>query len=141
MGSALDVDGDVVAFAYNNYGGRAGVAHLSLKDPANVVTIGGGTYHRATFPSLSHGKVVYQDRQRVSAVYEITTRVIDVATGEDKVIQRAAPGRASARRPSPATTSTGWSTRSIRTARRPCAVPGSTARASRTSARRTARRH
>ncbi|MGW7049452.1 M4 family metallopeptidase [Streptomyces avermitilis] len=92
VGSALDVDGDVVAFAYNNYGGRAGVAYLSLKDPANVVTIGGGTYHRATFPSLSHGKVVYQDRQRVSAVYETTTRVIDVATGEDKVIQRAAPG-------------------------------------------------
>ena len=92
VGRALDVDGDVVAFAYNNYGGRAGVAYLSLKDPSNRVQIGGGTYHRATFPSVSDGKVVYQDRQRVSVAYETTTRVIDVATGEETVIQQAAPG-------------------------------------------------
>ncbi|MEU3827625.1 M4 family metallopeptidase [Streptomyces sp. NPDC029080] len=88
-GTALGVDGDVVAFAYYNYGGRPGVGYLSLKDPANVVTVGGGTYHRSTFPSVSHGKVVYQDRQRVSAVYEATTRMVDVATGEETVIQRA----------------------------------------------------
>ncbi|MBL1086909.1 M4 family metallopeptidase [Streptomyces actinomycinicus] len=92
VGTALGVDGDVVAFAYNNYGGRAGVAYLSLKDPSNVVTIGGGTYHRSTFPSVSNGKIVYQDRRRVSAVYESTTRLIDVATGEEKVVQEAAPG-------------------------------------------------
>ncbi|MFG2603535.1 M4 family metallopeptidase [Streptomyces sp. NPDC048514] len=91
VGTALDVDGDTVAFAYYNYGGRAGVAYLSLKDPANVVMIGGGTYHRSTFPSLSDGRVVYQDWQRVKAVYESSTRVIDVATGEERVIERADP--------------------------------------------------
>ncbi|MFF7368634.1 M4 family metallopeptidase [Streptomyces tricolor] len=90
-GTALGVDGDVVAFAYSNHGGRAGVAHLSLKDPTHVETIGGGTYHRATFPSVHHGKIVYQDRRRVRAVYESTTRLIDVATGEETVIQQAAP--------------------------------------------------
>ncbi|MDH6622715.1 Zn-dependent metalloprotease [Streptomyces sp. LBL] len=110
VGNALDVDGDVVAFAYNNQGGRAGVAYLSLKDPANKVQLGGGTYRRATFPSVSDGKVVYQDRRRVRAEqdrqgvraeqdrqgvraeYESTTRMIDVATGEETVIQQAAPG-------------------------------------------------
>ncbi|MFF8726935.1 M4 family metallopeptidase [Streptomyces sp. NPDC015171] len=91
VGTALGVDGDTVAFAYYNYGGRPGVAYLSLKDPSNVVTIGGGTYHRSTFPSVHDGKVVYQDRQRVRAVYESTTRLIDVATGEQKVIQRSDP--------------------------------------------------
>ncbi|MFJ3230991.1 M4 family metallopeptidase [Streptomyces sp. NPDC086787] len=91
LGTALDVDGDTVAFAYYN-GGRPGVAYLSLKDPANVKTIGGGTSHRSTFPSVSDGKVVYQDTARVAAGYEYTTRVVDVATGEDKVIQRADPG-------------------------------------------------
>ena len=30
VGNALDVEGDVVVFAYNNHGGRAGVAYLSL---------------------------------------------------------------------------------------------------------------
>ncbi|MEU2062751.1 M4 family metallopeptidase [Streptomyces sp. NPDC013455] len=90
-GTALGVDGDTVAFAYSNHGGRAGVAYLSLKDPTNVTTIGGGTYHRATFPSVSDGKVVYQDRKRVAAVYESTTRLVDVATGEETVIQQAAP--------------------------------------------------
>ncbi|MEU5079571.1 MULTISPECIES: M4 family metallopeptidase [Streptomyces] len=88
-GSALGVDGDTVTFAYYNHGGRAGVAYLSLKDPANVVTIGGGTYHRATFPAVAHGRIVYQDRQRVRAVYESTTRLIDVATGEQTVLQKA----------------------------------------------------
>ena len=116
VGNALDVDGDVVVFAYNNHGGRAGVAYLSLKDPANKVQIGGGTYHRATFPSVSDGKVVYQDRQRVRAVYESTTRVIDVATGAEHVVQQAAAAPAWARRPSTASTSTGCSTRSARTA-------------------------
>ncbi|MFD0395722.1 hypothetical protein ACFQ3Z_41405 [Streptomyces nogalater] len=89
-GTALGVDGDTVTFAYHNHGGRA-VAYLSLKDPAAVVTIGGGTYHRATFPSVGHGRIVYQDRQRVRAEYESTTRLIDVATGEETVLQRAAP--------------------------------------------------
>ncbi|MEV4339487.1 M4 family metallopeptidase [Streptomyces sp. NPDC049590] len=91
-GPALGVDGDIVTFAYANHGGRAGVAYLSLKDPSDVVTIGGGTYHRATFPAVSHGRIVYQDRQRISAVYESTTRLIDVATGEETVLQKAAPG-------------------------------------------------
>ncbi|WP_240468003.1 M4 family metallopeptidase [Streptomyces dangxiongensis] len=91
VGTTLGVDGDIVTFAYNNYGGRAGVAYLSLKDPSDVVTIGGGTYHRATFPSVSGGRIVYQDRQRVSAVYEATTRLIDVATGEQTVVQQAGP--------------------------------------------------
>ncbi|MFH9657142.1 M4 family metallopeptidase [Streptomyces sp. NPDC017248] len=90
-GTALDVDGDLVTFAYYNIGGRAGVAYLSLKDPANVVTIGGGTYHRATFPSVSAGRIVYQDWQRVSAVYEATTRLRDTATGAETVIQQAGP--------------------------------------------------
>ncbi|MFJ5264701.1 M4 family metallopeptidase [Streptomyces sp. NPDC088387] len=88
VGSALDVDGDVVAFAYSTYGGRQAVGYLSLKDPAGRVTIGGGTYHRSTFPSVSNGKVVYQDRQRVRAGYELTTRIVDVATGEDKAVQQ-----------------------------------------------------
>ncbi|WP_434587640.1 hypothetical protein [Streptomyces sp. A5-4] len=86
-------DGDTVAFDYYNHGGRRGVAYLSLKDPANVVRIGGGTYHRSSFPSLSNGKFVYQDMRRVRApVYEYSTRVVDVATGEDTVVQFAAEG-------------------------------------------------
>ncbi|MFF1279944.1 alpha/beta fold hydrolase [Streptomyces sp. NPDC058299] len=36
---------------------------------------------------MSGGRIVYQDRQRVSAVYEATTRLIDVATGDQTVIQ------------------------------------------------------
>ncbi|MEU8893856.1 M4 family metallopeptidase [Streptomyces sp. NPDC048442] len=96
-GSALDVDGDVVAFAYYNHGGRQGAAYLSLKDPTKIVRFGGGTYHRAYNPSVSHGKFAYHARERVSlqagkgvnaaAVYELTTRVVDVATGAVKVIQ------------------------------------------------------
>ncbi|WP_459739662.1 hypothetical protein [Streptomyces sp. E-15] len=34
---------------------------------------------------MSHGKVVYRDRRRVSAVYDHTTRLIDVATAEETV--------------------------------------------------------
>ncbi|MBA2813666.1 hypothetical protein E0500_041715 [Streptomyces sp. KM273126] len=60
----------------------------------NRDTRGGGTYHRSTWPSVSDGKVFYQDRSRVRAVYESTTRVIDVATGEESVIRTAAPGTA-----------------------------------------------
>lgn len=92
IGRALDVDGDVVTYAYNNHGGRAAIAYLSLKDPANRVTRGGGTYRRASWPSVSDGKLVYQDRRRVSHVYEASTRVIDVATGEESVVQIATPG-------------------------------------------------
>lgn len=86
-GSAVDVDGDLVAFDYVTYGGRRAVAHLSVKDPANVETIGGGTYHRAWAPSVSNGRVAYQERRRVRAEYAVSTRVIDVATGENKAIQ------------------------------------------------------
>ncbi|MBB5937332.1 M4 family metallopeptidase [Streptomyces zagrosensis] len=88
VNGTLDVDGDVVTFGFANHGGRAGVLYLSLKDPANLVRIGGGTYHRAYSPSVSHGKVVYQEKERVRAVYEWSTRVVDVATGENKEIQR-----------------------------------------------------
>ncbi|MFG2551099.1 M4 family metallopeptidase [Streptomyces sp. NPDC048581] len=91
-GSSVDVDGDLVAFDYVTYGGRRAVAHLSIKDPANVETIGGGTYHRAWAPSVSHGKVAYQERRRVRAEYAVSTRVIDVATGENRAIQVASDG-------------------------------------------------
>ncbi|MFJ8630470.1 M4 family metallopeptidase [Streptomyces sp. NPDC093568] len=91
-GSSVDVDGDLVAFDYVTYGGRRAVAYLSLKDPANVQTIGGGTYYRAWAPSVSHGKVAYQERRRVRAEYAVGTRVIDVATGENRQIQPAADG-------------------------------------------------
>ncbi|MEY9996555.1 Zn-dependent metalloprotease [Streptomyces sp. V4I8] len=86
-GSSVDVDGDLVAFDYVTYGGRRAVAHLSIKDPANVESIGGGTYHRAWAPSVSHGRVAYQERRRVRAEYAVSTRVIDVATGENKAVQ------------------------------------------------------
>ncbi|GAA2253649.1 hypothetical protein GCM10010145_21840 [Streptomyces ruber] len=89
-GASVDVDGDVVAFSYANHGGRQGVAYLSLKDPAKKVTIGGGTYHRAYSPSVSDGKVAFQERERVRAAeYALNTRVVDVATGEETLIQRA----------------------------------------------------
>ncbi|WP_414495382.1 M4 family metallopeptidase [Streptomyces sp. CRN 30] len=89
-GSSVDVDGDVVTFSYANHGGRQGVAYLSLKDPTDKVTIGGGTYHRAYSPSVSDGKVAYQERRRVRAAeYALTTRVVDVATGENTEIQSA----------------------------------------------------
>ncbi|MEV6999060.1 M4 family metallopeptidase [Streptomyces sp. NPDC093982] len=91
-GSSVDVDGDLVAFDYVTYGGRRAVAHLSIKDPANVETIGGGTYHRAWAPSVSHGKVAYQERRRVRAEYAVSTRVIDVATGENTAVQSATDG-------------------------------------------------
>lgn len=91
-GSSVDVDGDLVAFDYVTYGGRRAVAHLSIKDPANVETIGGGTYHRAWAPSVSHGKVAYQERRRVRAEYAVSTRVIDVATGANTAVRSAADG-------------------------------------------------
>ncbi|MFD7538359.1 M4 family metallopeptidase [Streptomyces sp. NPDC059819] len=97
VGASTAVDGDTVAFPYYNYGGRPGIAYLSLKDPANVVQLGGGTYHRAYFPSVSHGKVVYQDMQRVAGrpvTYQYTTRVVDVPAGTDTVVQEA-PANAS----------------------------------------------
>jgi len=89
VGSSVDVDGDVVAFDYQNHGGRQGVAYLSLKDPTNKVTTGGGTYHRAYSSSASNGKVAYQERKRVRAEYALNTVVVDVATGEKKEIQTA----------------------------------------------------
>ncbi|MFE5894566.1 M4 family metallopeptidase [Streptomyces sp. NPDC056468] len=91
-GSSVDVDGDLVAFDYVTYGGRRAVAYLSIKDPANVETIGGGTYYRAWAPSVSHGKVAYQERRRVRAEYAVSTRVIDVATGENTAVQSATDG-------------------------------------------------
>lgn len=91
--AAMDVDGDVVTFGHANHGGRQGVTYLSLRDPANIVRIGGGTYHQSYTPSVSRGKVAYQDKRRVRAAeYEWTTHVVDVATGQDTVIQRATPG-------------------------------------------------
>ena len=86
-GSSVAVEGDTVAFERTTIGGRRAVSYLSLKDPTGMVTIGGGTYHRAYFPSLSHGRVVYQDMSRVRAEYAYTTRIVDVATGEDRVLQ------------------------------------------------------
>ncbi|MFH0519401.1 M4 family metallopeptidase [Streptomyces sp. M41] len=91
-GSSVDIDGDLVAFDYVTYGGRRAVAYLSIKDPAKVESIGGGTYYRAWAPSVSAGKVAYQERRRVRAEYAVTTRVIDVATGENRLIQPAADG-------------------------------------------------
>ncbi|WP_318199355.1 M4 family metallopeptidase [Streptomyces sp. SCL15-4] len=90
-GSVTDVDGDVVAFSFANVGGRSAVAYLSLKDPANVVTFGGGTYRRAYAPSVSGGKVFFRVWQRVAltrAVYEWRMTVVDVATGESTVVQQ-----------------------------------------------------
>ncbi|MFD7711960.1 M4 family metallopeptidase [Streptomyces sp. NPDC059785] len=87
-GSSIDVDGDVVAYSWYNYGGRPGVAYQSIKDPANRVTFGGGTYHRASSVSVANGKVAYQLYDRVRAVYEWSTRVVDVATGEQTVIEQ-----------------------------------------------------
>ncbi|EPH44292.1 putative Thermostable neutral protease NprT [Streptomyces aurantiacus JA 4570] len=92
VGDAVSVDGDVVTYQFYNHGGRRGVVYLSLKDPANRTSIGGGTYHRAYFPSASDGKVVYQEMKRVRAVYEWSTVLVDVATGERKRIQQAAAG-------------------------------------------------
>ncbi|MFD9488011.1 hypothetical protein ACFWBX_29400 [Streptomyces sp. NPDC059991] len=108
VGSSTSVDGDTVAFPYCNYGGRPGVACPSMKDPANVVQIGGGTYHRSHFPSVSNGNVVHQDVQRVrAAVHEYSTRVVDIATGANTAVQRSTAVRASARRPSTTPTSSG----------------------------------
>ncbi|CAL9375993.1 hypothetical protein SUDANB6_00958 [Streptomyces sp. enrichment culture] len=93
VGNVTDVDGDLVTFSYANVGGRSGVAYLSLKDPADVVTVGGGTYRRAYSPSVSDGKVAYQEWQRVGlavrAVYEWRTLVVDTATGETTVVHEA----------------------------------------------------
>ncbi|MEV6383496.1 M4 family metallopeptidase [Streptomyces sp. NPDC051773] len=86
VGSSIDVEGDTVTFEHHNHGGRRGVTYLSLKDPAAKVSIGGGTYRRASFPSLSDGRVVYQDYRRVRASYAYSTRIIDVATGEDTLL-------------------------------------------------------
>ncbi|GGQ02155.1 hypothetical protein GCM10010249_20810 [Streptomyces roseolilacinus] len=92
-GSATGVDGDLVAFGYANVGGRSGVAYLSLKDPADVRTVGGGTYRRAYSPSVSGGKVAYQEWRRVSlatrAAYEWRTLVVDAATGGTTVVHEA----------------------------------------------------
>ncbi|CAM5463923.1 hypothetical protein GCM10010329_32180 [Streptomyces spiroverticillatus] len=101
-GSSLDVDGDLVAFDYYNHGGRTGVKYLSLKDPSRIESIGGGTYHRAHGSSARNGKVAYQERRRVSltststgtgtdttraAEYSLATRLLDVATGENIIVQ------------------------------------------------------
>ncbi|GGV34463.1 M4 family metallopeptidase [Streptomyces spectabilis] len=88
VADAVDIDGDVVTFSHYNHGGRQGVTYLSLKDPANKVSFGGGTYHRSYFPSVSDGKVAYQERRRVRAEYAYTTRLVDVATGESTVVEQ-----------------------------------------------------
>ncbi|WP_405959686.1 M4 family metallopeptidase [Streptomyces sp. NBC_00024] len=88
VGSSMAVEGDTVAFEHHNHGGRRGVTYLSLENPAGKVSVGGGTYRRASFPSLSDGRVVYQDYRRVRATYEYSTRIIDVATGEDTLLHR-----------------------------------------------------
>lgn len=92
-GSVTDVDGDIVTFSYANVGGRSGVAYLSLRNPADVSTAGGGTYRRAYSPSVSDGKIAYQEWRRVAlaarAVYEWRTLVVDAATGETTVVHEA----------------------------------------------------
>jgi Zn-dependent metalloprotease len=88
VGSSMAVEGDTVAFEHHNHGGRRGVTYLSLEDPADKVSVGGGTYRRSSFPSLGDGRVVYQDYRRVRATYEYSTRIIDVATGEDTLLHR-----------------------------------------------------
>lgn len=92
-GSVTGVDGDVVTFSYANHGGRSGVAYLSLRNPADITTVGGGTYRRAYSPSVRDGKVAYQEWRRVAlaarAVHEWRTLVVDVATGETTVVHEA----------------------------------------------------
>ncbi|MDT9682301.1 M4 family metallopeptidase [Streptomyces sp. TRM76323] len=92
-GSVTDVDGDVVTFSYANVGGRSGVAYLSLKDPTDVRTAGGGTYRRAYSPSVSDGRIAYQEWRRVAlatrAAYEWRTLVVDAATGATTVLHEA----------------------------------------------------
>ncbi|MFI5470307.1 M4 family metallopeptidase [Streptomyces cacaoi] len=94
MGPDLAVEGDVVAFDYLARAGLRNVVYLRMSDPANEVRLGGGRYHRTSFPSLSHGRIAYQEVRRVTltATYEYNTRVLDLATGEDRVIQQAASG-------------------------------------------------
>ncbi|MGA4838099.1 M4 family metallopeptidase [Streptomyces sp. G45] len=92
VAGAVDVDGDVVTFSYYNHGGRQGVKYLSLKDPQVGGSVGGGSYHRAFFPSAGAGRVVYQERRRVRAEYAYSTRVIDVASGENRVIEQVPGG-------------------------------------------------
>ncbi|GGX92380.1 hypothetical protein GCM10010358_52860 [Streptomyces minutiscleroticus] len=90
-GSVTGVDGDVVTFGFANVGGRSAVAYLSLKDPADVTTLGGGTYRRAYAPSVSDGRIAYREWRRVAlgarAVYAWRILVVDVVTGESTVIQ------------------------------------------------------
>lgn len=88
-GPSLAVEGDVVTFEARIRAGYRNVVYLRISDPAGAVRLGRTNYS----PSLSHGKIAYQDRSRTGAgKYEYSTRVIDVATGEDKLIQQAAPG-------------------------------------------------
>ena len=86
-GATVDVDGDTVVFEHYTYGGRRGITYLSLKDPTDKVSVGGGTYHRASFPSVRGDHVVYQDMRRVRAEYAYTTRIVDLTTGEDTTLQ------------------------------------------------------
>ncbi|MCE0448216.1 M4 family metallopeptidase [Streptomyces tricolor] len=132
-------DGDVVAFAYSNHGGRAGVAHLEPEGPDARRDHRRRHLPPGDLPSVHNGKIVYQDRRRVRAVYESTTRLIDVATGEETVIQQAAPQTSLGpdgphRRPRLLAALTP----SARNGTTTCAAPDSTARASPTSARRPA---
>ncbi|MCH0565913.1 M4 family metallopeptidase [Streptomyces sp. MUM 2J] len=91
-GSRLAVEGDVVVFEHSARPGLRNVVHLRMSDPDSVVQLGGGMHHRTSFPSLRNGRIAYQETRRVAAAYEYSTRVLDLATGEDTVVQQAGPG-------------------------------------------------
>ncbi|MFP3987938.1 M4 family metallopeptidase [Streptomyces sp. E11-3] len=92
VGSALAVEGDVVTFDMSLRAGLRNVVYLRMSDPDSATRIGGGRYNRTRFPSLSHGRIAYQQTRRVTGSYEYNTRVLDLATGEDTLIQKAAAG-------------------------------------------------
>ncbi|MET9290660.1 M4 family metallopeptidase [Streptomyces sp. NPDC003077] len=94
VGSTVDVDGDLVTFESRPRAGIRYVNYLRISDPTQVQSIGGGRYRRTYFPTVNDGKIVYQETRRVRATYENNTWLLDVATGEYKLIQKT-PSRTS----------------------------------------------
>ncbi|UNO43346.1 M4 family metallopeptidase [Streptomyces sp. MST-110588] len=89
-GSSVAVDGDIVTFESRPRGGIRYVTYLRISDPSRTQSIGGGRYWRTYFPSVHQGRIAYQETRRVrGTTYAYSTRLRDVATGEDRVVQKA----------------------------------------------------
>ncbi|MER7047109.1 M4 family metallopeptidase [Streptomyces jumonjinensis] len=92
ISSPMTVAGDLVAFPHSPRAAASQVSYLRQSDPEKRVIFGGGRFHAAHFPSLSQGRLIYQEVDQVPGTppfrrFEYRTRMFDPATGENRVLR------------------------------------------------------